>query len=154
RPWRRSDQAAATGSPARWRARAARNKRRPRSSGSRPSPRSQSASPARRGQAGAWSDVPDVAGEQIAAIAHGRDERRGGRISALKLLAQPADRHVDGAVERIGAAPARPVEQLIAREHTAWPLDKAGQQIEFGGGQGHARAIGTLDAAGIEVDDE
>jgi hypothetical protein len=97
---------------------------------------------------------PDVAGEQIAAIAHGRDQRRRRRIGGLELLAQPADRHVDGAVERIGAAPARPVKELVAREHATRPLDKASEEIELGGGQGHARAIGPLDAAGIKVDHE
>src|SRR5207245_9034242 len=72
----------------------------------------------------------------------------------LELPAQPADGYIKGAVERIGAAPARPVEELVARKHAARPLDKAGQEIELGGGQGHARAIGPLDAAGIKVDDK
>src|SRR5439155_3218876 len=74
--------------------------------------------------------------------------------SDLELPAQPADSHVDRAVEWIGTAPARPVEELVAREHAAWPLDEAGEQVELGRGQGHARSVGALDAARIEIDDE
>src|SRR5262249_13983412 len=150
----RSDRAAAAGSPARSPARAERNKRRPRSSGSPPAPRSRSVQPARRGQAAAWSGFLDVACEQIAAVAHGRDQRLRRWIGGLKLLAQPADGHVDGAVERIGAAPARPVEELVTREHASRPVDEAGEEVELGGGQGHARSIDSLDAARVEIDDE
>src|ERR1700749_1764124 len=72
--------------------------------------------------------------EHIADIAHGLDAVLG-KAGVDQFLAQPAELHVDVAIESLGGAAAGPVDQLIARQYSPGPLDKAVQQIELARGQ-------------------
>src|SRR4051812_42615722 len=68
---------------------------------------------------------------------------RGGILRVrLDLAADAADQHVDGALERSGAAALRQVEQAVARQHATGPLAERAKQIEFGAGHRDARAFG------------
>ncbi len=57
----------------------------------------------------------------------GLDQGRRLRIG-LDLLAQPADLVVDGAVERLGVAPDREVEQLVAAQHQPGMVEEHAEQ--------------------------
>src|SRR2546430_7226808 len=96
------------------------------------------------------SGLLDRAGEDVAGAAHRLDQF----AVALDLLAQPADLHIDRAIERIGLPAARPVHQLLAREHTVGPREKAPEQIELGAGQRKFAAVGVRDMALVEIDAE
>src|SRR4026208_1739962 len=78
----------------------------------------------------------------------------GPRRRRLPLLPRSRDGHVDGAVERIGVAPAGPVEQLVAGEHAPRTHDEAGEQTELGAGERDRLARLGLQPARVQVDDE
>src|SRR5882724_2860099 len=94
------------------------------------------------------SGLLDRSGEDIARAAHRLDQF----ALALDLLAQAADLHVDGAIERIGLPSARPVHQLLARQHPVGTGEKASEQVEFGTGQRQLAAVGMGDLALVEID--
>src|SRR5258708_14856026 len=94
------------------------------------------------------SGLLDRAGENIAGAAHRLDQF----ALALDLLAQPADLHVDGAVERIGLSSARPVHQLLARQHAVGTCEKAAEQVELRAGQRQLAAVGKRDLPRVEID--
>ena len=52
-------------------------------------------------------------------------------LAASSFFRKPGDQHINRAIERIGAAPARPVEDLVAGEHASRPLHETRQQIEL-----------------------
>ena len=78
--------------------------------------------------------------EHVAAAPHGLDDLRIGRI-ALELLAQAAHLRVDAAVESIGGATARQIEQLIAAEDALRPLHQGNQQIVLSGAERQRRSV-------------
>ena len=73
-------------------------------------------------------------GEHIADAVDGDDSARLGWI-VLDLASEPADQHVDRAVERVVAAPADVVDQAVARADAAAVDDQRRQQLEFGARQ-------------------
>ncbi len=93
----------------------------------------------------------DWRGEQIAAAAHGLDDR-GFLGIFFDPPAQPADVHVDAAVEgRCGPA-ARDVEELIAGQHALRPLDERQQDVELGCPQVHERTGGRVQPPARDVE--
>src|SRR6185437_253102 len=69
--------------------------------------------------------------ERVARGAHRADDV--GPVAVVERLAQPPDMHVDGAQLELGVAAPYGVEQLLAREHAARPLEEEAQQAELGG---------------------
>lgn len=57
-------------------------------------------------------------------------------------MPQAAQLNVDGAVERHGGAPTRPVQQLVAVQHPLRMRQEHHQQVELGTGQLHRLALG------------
>ncbi len=53
----------------------------------------------------------------------------------VELVPQAAHLHVDGAVEGVGRAPPRPVEELVAGEHPLGPRDEAVEEVVLGAGE-------------------
>src|SRR5216683_1086992 len=96
------------------------------------------------------SGLLDRSGEDIAGAAHRLDQF----AVALDLLAQAADLHVDGAIQRIGLPSARPVHQLLARQHAVGPREKTAEQVELGAGQRQFAAVGMRDVTFVEIDAE
>ncbi len=89
------------------------------------------------------------AAELVAHAANGLDER----IAGLQLLAQMADVHVDGAIERRGLAVVEILHQGVARKHASGGAHQHFQNVELEGGQLHALAGGEdLAGAGVERD--
>ena len=72
--------------------------------------------------------------EDIAAAAYGLDHARVLRI-VFELAAQPADLHVDRAVERPGFAIARQIQQAVARQYLVGVVDERREQVELAGRQ-------------------
>src|SRR5262249_15299958 len=71
--------------------------------------------------------------------------------AVVELAAEPAHQDVDRAVENVALAPAGEVEQLIARQHAAWPLQKRLEQIELSASQRDLLALGVGDAPLLRV---
>src|SRR5665647_19072 len=62
------------------------------------------------------SKAVHLGGENIATAAH-RLDQLGVSSVIFELAAEPADRDVDGAIERPGLAPAQQVEQHVTGQH-------------------------------------
>jgi hypothetical protein len=70
----------------------------------------------------------------------------------LDLSAQSHDQHVDTAIERLGIAPSKRLQEKVARQHVAGTQHERMQQAEFAARQGYlgARRILKTVAGGIE----
>src|ERR1019366_2425773 len=81
-----------------------------------------------------------IGGENIAAAPNGLDDFRVARVT-LDLLAQAAHLRVHAAVERVGRAMARKIQQLVAAQGALRVLDQRQQQVEFAGAQRYGDPI-------------
>ena len=80
------------------------------------------------------SNLAHGSNEDIAAAAYGLDQGIPARYLG-ELAANPPQLHVDGAIEGGGFPPARPVQQLLAREDALRALDQTEQQVMLAPGQ-------------------
>src|SRR5262249_10445187 len=92
-----------------------------------------------------------VDADHVPLAVHGLDDLRRARIIA-ENLAQPADAHVDAAVERIGIAPAQQLCELRARQHAVAGPEQYSKQPILGAAQGHFPAVPVAEGArdGVE----
>jgi hypothetical protein len=86
----------------------------------------------------------------IAFAGHGHDETRRLRVG-LDLAAQPADQHVDAAIERIGPLPSQSVDQISAAQHPPGMTNELAQQRKFAAGEGNVAAIRVRERASVEI---
>lgn len=77
----------------------------------------------------------------------------GGACGVIQFLPEPAHQQIDRAVEGIGVATLRQVEQLVARQHALRMIEKHTQQAVFGAAQRHDRVVGfeQMTRAGVEA---
>ena len=88
----------------------------------------------------------DLGRQHVAFAAHGLDEARLARIVA-EAMAQAAHLHVDAAVERVGLAALREIDELVAVEHAIRVLEEDAQQPVLGAGERRDHAFaGDADA--------
>src|ERR1700722_19759861 len=98
-----------------------------------------------------WSDRADALVERVARGAHRAHEVF---VAAfVERFAQAADMDIDGAELDLGIAAPDGIEQLLAREHTAGPLEEESQQAEFGRPEMN-RLAGAADAMRREIERE
>src|ERR1700704_4833529 len=71
-------------------------------------------------------------GKYIAAVSHGLDQLE---FDVAELSTNPAEQHVDGAIEGIAVAAVGGVQQIFARQHPSGPRHQCMQEVEFGRGQ-------------------
>src|SRR4029077_17966345 len=74
------------------------------------------------------SDRVDPPIERVAGGAHGADEVLVAAV--IERFAQAADVHIDGAKLDLGVASPDRIEQLLAREHAAGPLEEEARSEE------------------------
>ena len=86
----------------------------------------------------------------IAFAGHRHNETRRLRVG-LDLAAQPADQHVDAAIEGIGPLPSERVEQIPAAQHPPGMTNELAQQRKFAVGEGNVAAIRIRERASVEV---
>src|SRR5437879_1319493 len=98
------------------------------------------------GSAGFDADAND-----ITLAVDGLDDLRSARGIA-EDLPQPADPHVDAAVERIGLAAPQQLGELGSREHAVGGGQQHGQQAVFGAAQGDRLARSVDEVAGRRVE--
>ena len=91
--------------------------------------------------------------ESIALPRHGDDETRLLRIG-LDLAAQPADLHVDAAVERLEAPATQGVQEYVPAKDPARPGDEDAQQRELAARQRDRLAGFALKRAAVEIEDQ
>src|SRR2546423_111374 len=73
------------------------------------------------------------------------------KFTVIELAAQPADLHVDRAVERSGFAVAREIEEPVAREDLVGVVDEGRKEIEFAGCEAHLLAGGRGQLAARQI---
>ena len=88
--------------------------------------------------------------EAVALARHGDDQARLLGIG-LDLFPEPADQHVDAAVERIGPLASQSVEQIFAAQHPPGMTNELAQQREFAVGEGNVAAICVGERASVEI---
>src|ERR1051325_10570465 len=72
--------------------------------------------------------------EAVSDAANGSNEHRLPRVVA-ELLAQPADQHVYGAVERFPVDTVRSLDDPVAAQHASPVAHEKAEQLELGGGE-------------------
>src|SRR5215207_5075372 len=92
-----------------------------------------------------------VRGKHIAGAANRADDARMGRIG-LDLPPDAGDAHVDGAVEGVGVAGVREVEEPLARQHPPRMVDEGLEEVELRGRQRVVDAFVVLQHAGLDVE--
>src|SRR5260221_11978639 len=93
----------------------------------------------------------DGEAEHVACAALGPDIARLGRIG-FDLAPQPADLHVDGAVEDLVVVQPRKVQQLVPSENALGRGEQDREEIEFCIAERDLTAVGRLEAADIQVE--
>ena len=71
-----------------------------------------------------------------------------------QLAPQPADEHINGSVQRVACTALREIKQLVARQHTAGPIEEDTQQVELGCGQFDLRSCRSGKQAALRVEAE
>ena len=79
------------------------------------------------------------------------DDARDARIVA-ENLAQPADAHVDAAIERTGVAAARELDELAARHHAIAVREQRGEHAILGAAQRRALPLRIAELARHDVE--
>src|SRR5215203_5964909 len=92
-----------------------------------------------------------VRGKHIAGAANRADDARMVRIG-LDLPPDAGDAHVDGAVEGVGVAGVREVEEPLARQHPPRMVDEGLEEVELRGRQRVVDAFVVLQHAGLDVE--
>ena len=92
-----------------------------------------------------------VGGKHITGAANRADDARVVRIG-LHLPPDAGDAHVDGAVERVGVAGVREVEEPLARQHPPRMVDESLEEVELRGRQRVVDAFVVLQDAGLDVE--
>jgi hypothetical protein len=89
--------------------------------------------------------------EAVALAGHCNDQARLLGIG-LDLFPQPADQHVDAAIERIGPLAAQSVEQIVAAQHPRGMTSELAQQRKFAAGEGNVAPTSVGEQASVEIE--